>query len=155
MGLNHHEFELHAKCFNQIEGNVLEGISGKVLLEITKSETMYDFSITINANLPAKCDNCLDEFELKVSQPFSLLIKLSDKEDYSDDEIIYITKNVISYDFAQYLYESCVVSLPARSICSMAGKTCNTDVVGKINNFASEPNSNNPMWDKLKGILNK
>ena len=82
-------------------------------------------------------------------------MKISENEDYGDDEIIYITKKILEYDLTQYLYESFVLSIPTRKVCEMTNKKCNQELATKINNFESEDygDGSNPMWDKLKGIF--
>lgn len=157
MGSNTFEFILNDAFFQSIEGSVIEHAGIKVELDMVRTETMYDLQFNLKGVLTTTCDNCLDEIELPVENDFQLMMKISETEDYSDDEIVYITKALLEYDFTQYLYESVVLSIPPRKVCAMAGKTCNEEVASKINNFndGSQDDENNPMWDKLKGIFNK
>jgi uncharacterized metal-binding protein YceD (DUF177 family) len=113
-----------------------------------------------------ECDVCLEDFELPVDEEFKLLIKLSETENYEDDEIIYITEKVIEYDLTQYLYESMMLSIPTRKTCDMSdNKKCNKEVIAKLEELShieeeeeDEDDENedktNPTWDKLKGIFN-
>lgn len=157
MGSNTFEFVLNDAFFQSIEGSFIQHADVKVELELVKSETMHDLQFNLHGTVVTTCDNCLDEISLPVENDFQLMMKISETEDYSDDEIVYITKTLLEYDLAQYLYESVVLSIPPRKVCAMAGKTCNEEVVSKINNFNddSQDDENNPMWDKLKGIFNK
>lgn len=158
MGSNTFEFILDDAFFQSIEGGVITGASVKVDLEMVKSENMYALDFIFKGHVNSACDNCLNEILLPIESEFHLIMKLSETEDYSDDEIIYITKGLLEYDFSQYLYESTVLSIPQRRVCEMANQSCNEEVVAKINNFVSEEGNEdetNPMWDKLKGIFNK
>lgn len=158
MGSNHFEFVLNDAFFARIEGSVITTANATVNLELVKSETMYDLHFTLKGTFGDICDNCLDEITLPIENEFNLLMKISENEDYSDDEIIYVTKNLLEYDLSQYMYESFVLSLPPRKVCEMAGKNCNPELASKINNFGEGDEENgketNPMWDKLKGIFN-
>lgn len=158
MGSNTFEFILGDAFFAAVEGSTIEKANVKVSLELLKSEHIYDLNFVLSGTVAATCDNCLDEFELPIENEFHLVMKMSESEDYSDDEIIYITKNLLEYDFSQYLYESLVLSLPPRAVCDMADKTCNTEIVTKISNYKHEDENktetDNPVWDKLKGIFN-
>lgn len=156
-GSNHFEFVLNDAFFARIEGSVVSTANALVKLELVKSETMYDLHFTLKGTAGETCDNCLDEITLPIENEFHLLMKISENEDYSDDEIIYVTKKLLEYDLSQYLYESFVLSMPSRKVCEMAGKTCNPELASKINNFDEgnndTGNESNPMWDKLKGIF--
>lgn len=158
MGSNQFEFKLNDAFFATIEGSQIVKADATVLMELVRTETMNDLHFKLTGTVTATCDNCLDEFALPVENEFALMMKISENEDYSDDEIIYITKNLLEYDLSQYLYESFVLSLPPRTVCDMADKTCNEEIANKITNFneteQEDESQNNPMWDKLKGIFN-
>jgi|LauGreDrversion4_2_1035121.scaffolds.fasta_scaffold81020_1 uncharacterized metal-binding protein YceD (DUF177 family) len=156
MGLNHFEFNLNDAFFAQIEGSIISKAEARVTLELIKTETMYELQFTLTGTVSEKCDNCLSDIDLLLDNDFYLLMKISENEDYSDDEIIYVTKNILEYNLTQYLYESFILSIPPRKVCEMAGKKCDPELVRKINNFESDDkdgNQSNPMWDKLKGIF--
>lgn len=155
MGENSFEFVLNDQFFAKIEGSVVKKGNANVSLTLVKMETMYDLHFKLNGSASVECDNCVDELILPLTNEFHLMMKLSENEDYSDDEIIYITRGVIEFDLSQYLYESFVLSIPIRKVCAMADKKCNSEVADKINNFTdSEGEINNPLFDKLKGIFN-
>lgn len=156
MGSNHFEYKLNDVFFALIEGSIISKAEATVALELIKTETMYELQFTLTGTVSEKCDNCLDDINLLLDNEFCLLMKISENEDYSDDEIIYVTKSILEYDLTQYLYESFILSLPPRKVCEMAGKKCDPELVRKINNFESDDkdgNESNPMWDKLKGIF--
>ena len=156
MGSNHFEFKLNDAFFAHIEGSIISKAEATVALELIKTDTMYELQFTLTGTVCEKCDNCLDDINLLLDNEFCLLMKISENEDYSDDEIIYVTKSILEYDLTQYLYESFILSLPPRKVCEMAGKKCDPELVRKINNFESDDkdgNESNPMWDKLKGIF--
>lgn len=160
MGSNKFEFMLNDAFFASIEGSAISRANAMVELDLVKSETMYDLHFTLNGTVGTTCDNCLDEIDLPIENEFFLMMKISENEDYSDDEIVYITKRLLEYDLSQYLYESFVLSIPHRVVCAMADKKCNEAIASKINNFGdaeeeAKEDETNPMWDKLKGIFNK
>jgi uncharacterized metal-binding protein YceD (DUF177 family) len=157
MGSNTLEFILDGAFFQAVEGGVISEANVKVELELVRTETMHDLHFTLAGMVSTICDNCLDPVSLPVEGDFHLMMKISETEDYSDDEIIYITKGLLEYDLSQYLYESVVLSIPPRKVCTMAGKTCNPEIASKINDFQGSqdgPGEDNPLWDKLKGIFN-
>lgn len=158
LGENLFEFELNEHFFRSIEGSEVDKATVVVKLNLNYSESIVDLNFKLHGTTIAICDNCLDEFEYELSNEFNLMLKISEKEDYSDDEIVYITKAVVSYDLRQYLYESFMLSLPSRKVCELAQKKCNQAMAGKIGSLTSteaNQSNENPVWDKLKGIFNK
>ncbi len=155
IGSNFFEFVLDDAFFASIEGSEFSNANAIVKLELIKSENMYDLQFKLAGVVNSTCDNCLDEISIPLNNKFHLMMKISENEDYGDDEIIYMTKRLLEYDLTQYLYESFVLSIPPRKVCEMANKQCNQELVTKINNFESDDDGDgsNPMWDKLKGIF--
>lgn len=162
MGLNEYDFVINDAFLQEIEGAMAVGADVKVTLELFRSETMYDLKFVLTGKAVLECDVCLENFEMPVEGSYHLLIKLSETEDYTDDEIVYITKNVIEYDLRQYLYECFVLSLPGRKTCEMSGsKQCNPEIVEKLKGLSIEnarddkdDDDTDDRWDKLKEILN-
>jgi len=86
-------------------------------------------------------------------------MKISEFENYSDDEIIYIAPKLIEFDLTQYLFESFMLSLPIKKTCGLGNKKCNVEVLKKLENIrvveqGKIDKNNDPRWDKLKGIFN-
>ncbi|MBP9185461.1 MAG: DUF177 domain-containing protein [Bacteroidia bacterium] len=155
IGSNFFEFVLDNAFFASVEGGEFSNANAVVKLALIKSENMYDLQFNLTGVVGTTCDNCLNEISIPLKNEFHLLMKISENEDYGDDEIIYITKKILEYDLTQYLYESFVLSIPTRKVCEMTNKKCNQELATKINNFESEDygDGSNPMWDKLKGIF--
>jgi uncharacterized metal-binding protein YceD (DUF177 family) len=120
---------------------------------------MYDLSFDLKGTVRLTCDVCLDEFDMPLKGRFHLIMKISEVENYSDDEIIFIRPNTLDYDLKQYLYESVMISLPIKKVCNLGKKECNSEVLKKIEelkNNAIEDHTDeiDPRWDNLKGIFN-
>lgn len=155
-GNNVFDFVLNTEFIHSIDDQ--SNIQSEVVahLDLFKTETMYELSFKLNGKIRTTCDTCLDEFEMPVKSDFKLILKLSETEKYDDDEIVYITPQSIDYDLRQYLYECLLLSLPIRKTCALAGKDCNEEVIRKLTDVQAnnDDESNDPRWDKLKGIFN-
>lgn len=161
MGMNDYSFLLDDDFLSKIEGAAIVHSNVTASLALFKTESLYELTFQLNGMVTCECDVCLEGFELPVDEEFKLLIKVSDTENYEDDEIIYITEKVIEYDLSQYLYESLMLSIPTRKTCEMSGtKECNKEVIAKLEELSHteeeehDDNTTNPTWDKLKGIFN-
>ncbi len=158
-GENEFTFLLNDKFFEDFDGEHPIHSDANVKLILIKTENMYDLSFEFDGTVRLTCDVCLDEFDMPLSGKFHLIIKISEVENYSDDEIIYITSNSLEYNLKQYLYESVMVSLPIKRVCNLAKKECNSEVLRKIeelknNTTEDQTNEVDPRWNNLKGIFN-
>ncbi|MES2558263.1 MAG: DUF177 domain-containing protein [Bacteroidota bacterium] len=160
--MNEYTFPLNDEFFAKIEGASITHANVMATLKLFKVESMYELKFHLKGSVVCECDVCLEDFELPVDEEFKLLIKVSETENYDDDEIIYITEKVIEYDLTQYLYESVMLSIPTRKTCEMSGsKKCNKEVIAKLEELShaaaeeeQDDDTTNPTWDKLKGIFN-
>jgi uncharacterized protein len=157
-GVNEFTFAIDDKFLSEIEGEHPLRADVKVDMQLLRSETMYDLKFQLAGKARLMCDVCLEEFEMPLNGNFHLFMKISEVENYSDDEIIFIQPNLIEYDLTQYLFESFMLSLPVKKVCNMGGKECNPEVLKKLEELKSEDiddqKNNDPRWDKLKGIFN-
>lgn len=166
MGPNEFTFVIDDRFLAGIEGEHPQHANVKVHLVMIKTETMYDLKFDLAGTATLTCDVCLDDFEMPLKGHFSLIMKISEVENYSDDEIIYISPNLLEYDLTQYLYDSFMVSLPIRKVCSMGGKDCNPEVLKKLEEMKADEagevkddrqgpkDDDDPRWDKLKELFN-
>lgn len=159
--MNEYTFPLNDEFLSKIEGAALAHSDVTASLILFKTESLYELTLHLKGTVTCECDVCLEGFELPVDKEFKLLIKISETENYEDDEIIYITEKVIEYDLSQYLYESLMLSIPTRKTCEMSGtKECNKEVIAKLEELShaeeeeQDEDNTNPTWDKLKGIFN-
>ncbi|MBW7845681.1 MAG: DUF177 domain-containing protein [Bacteroidia bacterium] len=154
-GENSFEFCLNSAFFKPYSIEGIIDAEANISLLLNKTETMYDLHFKLEGSILTNCDNCLDEVNIPLKSTFNLLMKISETDDYTDDEIIYITKKLIGYDLSQYLYESFVLSIPQRKLCSQANKECNPMVIDKIGKSNSghefgDEITENPLWSELK-----
>jgi uncharacterized protein len=158
-GLNEYTYIVDDVFLFNVEGAAIEKANVSVTLQVFKANEMYELSFTFKGFVQCECDVCLEDFLMPVDSQYKLLIKVSEAENYEDDEIVYITEKVIDFDLSHYLYESIMVSIPTRRVCEMGGvKECNKEVIKKLEELNSldienEAENVNPTWDKLKNIF--
>lgn len=161
MGLNDYTFDLNGEFLEKIEGAGLADANVVATLQLFKAEGMYDLKFHIKGSVQCECDVCLESFQMPVDEEFKLLMKVSESENYDDDEIIYITDKLIEYDLTQYLYDSLMLSVPSRKVCDMSGtKQCNPEVINRLEqlNHPEETSEGDregdPAWEKLRNLFN-
>lgn len=158
-GQNDFTFNINDKFFADFEGEHPVHANAEVKMLLFKTENMCDLSFELGGTVRLNCDVCLDEFDMPLSGKFHLIMKISEIENYSDDEIIYITPNLLEYDVKQYLYESVMISLPIKRVCELGNKECNSEALRKIEELKTNTNEDqsdniDPRWNNLKGIFN-
>jgi uncharacterized metal-binding protein YceD (DUF177 family) len=158
-GINTFRFELNDTFLASFEGEHPQRANVIANVELDKSETMLELRFRLNGTIEVACDICLDLFDLPIESEYKLILKISEVEDYSDDEIVYITPGTIEYDLGQYLYECLILSVPIRKVCGMSRdkKECNPVVLEKLKQASADQGKEegpDPRWDKLKGIFN-
>ncbi len=160
MGLNDYSFDINDAFLATIEGAATQHADAQIQLQLLRSENLYDLTFRLTGTVKCECDVCLEEFNLPVDADYKLLIKVSETENYDDDEIIYITEKLIEYDLSSYLYDSLMLAVPQRKVCEMSGtKECNKEVITKLEELnhpldKEDEEGNNPAWDKLKNMFN-
>lgn len=162
VGINEYTFDLNASFLTHIEGAAISEADVVAQLQLIKSANMYDLKFHFKGNITCECDVCLEDFLLPIDTDYKLLMKISNTDNYDDDQIFYITDKVIEFDLSQYLYESLILSIPSRKVCEMSGnKECNKEVIAKLASLNQadaesdeDDDEENPTWDKLKNIFN-
>lgn len=166
MGLNEFEFMLDETFLSEFEFSPIEYCKVEVDLKLFKTESMYDLKFDFKGVARVGCDTCAEDIDLPVSEKFSLIMKLSEANNFDDPELMYIARTEIEFDLKQYLYESLMLSLPQKKNCDNLSepKPCNQEVLSRLNHIETEEiensddekdsNTADPRWDKLKDLLN-
>ena len=102
------------------------------------------------------CDICLGKIDLEIISNSSIVIKETDKELESTDEIFYITPNQPILNLHHLFYEMIVLALPNKKThCNdKNGKsTCDDQMINLINKFTKKENSViDDRWEALKEL---
>jgi uncharacterized metal-binding protein YceD (DUF177 family) len=158
-GANEFTFVIDAKFLSLFEGEHPLHADVKVNMQLVKTEMMHNLHFDFAGHAALECDVCLDEFLMPIKNNFHLIMRISEMENYSDDEIIYITPKLLEFDLTQYLFDSFMLSLPIKKTCNLGNKECNAEVLRKLEEMRATDNTEkeenvDPRWDKLKGIFN-
>tara|TARA_B110000003_G_scaffold257217_1_gene275358 strand:- start:365 stop:880 length:516 start_codon:yes stop_codon:yes gene_type:complete len=101
------------------------------------------------------CDMCADEISINISAKTNLLIKLSNENLVSTDEIIYIKKSEKIIDLQQLIFELIILNLPKKIQHSTNnnGVKCNKDMINLIKQYTIKKKSTyDTRWDALKDL---
>jgi uncharacterized metal-binding protein YceD (DUF177 family) len=155
LGKHQFEFELDEAFFQEFDNDSINDSNLKVVLEFEKDDNIFTLLFRINGTLTKKCDRCLGDLELEVSEEKKMLVKFdSDPEEKEVDDIIVMSRNDHQINVSQHIYDFVTLSLPMRSVHDEG--ECDPkieELLGK--NIVKEEVEVDPRWDKLKGIETK
>jgi len=108
---------------------------------------------TINKLL---CDICTEEISVNIKAETNVIIKTTDENLTSTDEIFYIKNSENSIDLKQLIFELIILNLPKKRQHPLDKKgdvTCNEEMVNLIEKYTvKEEKSSDPRWDALKDL---
>ena len=157
LGTHRYDFEIGEKFFEQFEYSLVRQARLEVEVEVEKQrETLLLFNFKINGTIQLQCDICLDEYEYPLSLDETLILKLEEEpQKTDDDEIVFLPVDAYQIDTSSYIYEYINIALPLRKECSQGGKDCNPDMISVLKNVNSQPKDDDdtdPRWEGLKGL---
>ena len=102
------------------------------------------------------CDICAEEISVNIVSETNVIIKKTDKNLTSTDDIFYIKDSENSIDLQQLIFELIIVSLPKKQQHPLNGKgevTCNKEMINLIEKYTvKQEKSSDPRWDALKNF---
>jgi uncharacterized protein len=156
------EFDLKKTFFDEHE--VLEANDGfiKVVVLLDKKAQILSLNIRMEGYIEIPCDRCLEYFNYAISLDNKLVIKFSENNDESDDEIWYLKPNEYELNLEQYIFESIAISLPLQKLHPVNPKDgsdgCNKGMLKLLDKHISsdinKEGKSDPRWNKLKNLLN-
>lgn len=157
IGKHEYDWTIDEDFFKEFEYSLVK--KGRLDVHLTlekQKETLLILNFTIKGTIELECDRCLDEFDYPVDSANRLLVKLSDKEEGSedDDELIFLGAEDYQLDVSPYIYEYINIALPLRHVCEEVNKECNQKMIAQLNqvNRHEEDDNTDPRWDQLKNI---
>jgi uncharacterized metal-binding protein YceD (DUF177 family) len=100
----------------RLESGIIRG-EVEVSATLEKSATgVMRLDVAINGSVTVPCDRCLEDCDLPVSWRGKLAVKVSDQEQSSDGEVLWLMPAEALIDLEQYIYESVILSLPMQRV---------------------------------------
>jgi len=158
-----HEFEYEfGSAFFEKYGNdlVSDGtFSANVVLD--KHETFIDAAFKIKGEAKLICDRSLEPFDFPIDIKTRIMFKYGEEEAELSDEIIIISRDRVSLELGQYMYEFISLSIPIKKIHPKFRQPDDDDYEGEGKLiYTSETESSeeekevDPRWEILKKLKN-
>ncbi len=132
----------------------------KVTMTFDKHEDFFLLKFDIDGKVTVACDRCGDDFDLKLWDEFSLLVKLigdTEPNIEEEDDVIFVHKHETVLDVSEWLYEYIMLSLPIRKMhpeTPEGESSCNPVALKLLSQMADNGDAaRSTLWkglDKLK-----
>lgn len=87
-----------------------------VEVTLSKADTQLVADVAIRGSVVVACDRCLEDCSVPVDFGGRLTIRFSDEPQECDGEVLWLLPGEDEVDFAQYIYESIILSLPYQRV---------------------------------------
>ena len=102
------------------------------------------------------CDICTEELSIKISVATNIIIKRTDKNIFSTDEIIYVKPNENKLDLKQLVFELIVLNTPKKrkhDLDKKGNSKCNEEMIKLVKKYTTvRKKASDPRWDVLKNL---
>ena len=156
-GLYDFDFTLGKEFFEGFENEDLSDGDVRFHVNLERKERLMLFHISFDGIVRTQCDRCLGLMEIPVEGNHLLTVRISDKEQESDDEdVVILPENENSIDLSQWLYEYVVIALPLQHVHpddAEGNSTCDPEMLKYITTEDAENEKESdeidPRWAKL------
>ena len=153
-GSHSFRFDVEENFFRHFGNEEMQQCKIIVLLDLEKQPGVDTLVFEIDGNAVFPCDRCLVEIDIPIKGNYNILMKLGEEED-SNEEVMYIHPETSILSLAQLIYEYIILSVPIiKNIeCEeMTPPPCDMDILDKIETVNENNDTENPLWNPLKGI---
>ncbi len=165
-GLHCFSYVLEDDYFASVENTLYNKGRIELTIELKKSEQMLALDFQANGTIASICDNCLEAVDVQVDFQANLMIEFGDNYDEPSEDVIILPHEEQEFNFAKYVYDLIVTSLPIRHIHEAdedGNVACNSEMLGYLSEYLvqeqitdEESDSDiDPRWNDLKKLLDK
>ena len=174
-GVHTYEYDLDRKFFESIDGDEVRKGEVKVILNVRRTSSAFEFNFDIEGVIKVPCTRCLDDMSLDVDTEDRLIVKFGTEYSEESDEIVIIPEDEGEINIAWFLYEFIALTIPIKHVHPSGG--CNRVVSSKFKKHRAvsvddekdddddliaedsespddeeETLQSDPRWDALKGL---
>ena len=159
-GKHDYNFVVGNSFFEQFEFSEVNRGLVEVQVELIKHSQFLELQFDINGKITVFCDRCLEPFVTRISDHARLYVRFGEKTLEQSDDLLILAESENEVNLEQFIYEYIHLALPIQRIHpEIDGTTgCNPEMVEKLNahNAVDQyKTSEDPRWEKLKGLIKK
>lgn len=156
--VHHFDFELNDGFFEKYGREVISKGLFDVHVILEKKETFIDVEFEISGSTQLICDRSLEPFDHTIKEKKAIVFKYGEEVQEISDEIMIITRDQVSLDLGQFMYEFIALSIPIKKIHpSLQAEDEDDEGEYKIVYSTSvdeevKSEDTDPRWEKLKKL---
>ena len=155
-GKNSFSFEIKDQFFEEFAFSELKYADISAIAELEKDGTKISLNLAVEGRLNRlACDICTEELSVPISAKIDLVIKRTDKDLCSTDEILYIKHNECNLEIKHLIFELIVLNIPKKRQHDLDENqqiTCNKEMIDLVDKYTKTKKLSDARWDKLKKI---
>ncbi|MBK5277632.1 MAG: DUF177 domain-containing protein [Bacteroidia bacterium] len=153
------EYEFGRDFFEKYGKDFVSDGHFSATVALDKHETFIEAEFKIKGEAKLICDRSLEPFDFPIDIARRIMFKYGEEEQELSDEIIIISRDRVSLEIGQYLYEYILLSIPIKKVHPKYRdeEEENDESEGKMI-YTSEPKSSgeekevDPRWEVLKKL---
>ena len=154
-GAHRQSFDIEDKFFEVYEKSEVK--EGEFIVNSLLNIKGIDRKITINIEGVIKnllCDYCADSLSCKISTTLDFVIKESEEQIESTDEIIYVLPKQHELNINQLIFEMISLVVPTKKFHQENGEiNCDRKMLSLIEKYATKQKQDaDPRWEALKKL---
>ena len=154
-GEHRQSFDIKDKFFEAYEKSEVK--EGEFIVNSLLNIKGIDRKITINIEGVIKnllCDYCAESLNCKISTALDFLIKESEEQIESTDEIIYVLPKQHQLNINQLIFEMISLAVPTKKSHQENGEiNCDRKMLSLIEKYATKQKQDaDPIWEALKKL---
>ena len=141
IGKHHFDFSVDDRFFDAFEDSEIHEGHADISVDLDKQSHLLTLDFGIKGEVAVTCDRCLGEFMMPIDYTGRLVVRLSETQDESDGEVMWISPAETEINLAQYIYESICLSLPYQRVhpTDENGKSgCDPDMLARFSIVTEE-----------------
>ena len=159
-GKHDFNFVVDNSFFEQFESSEVKKGVVYVQVELIKHSQFLELQFDIKGKITVNCDRCLEPFVTGIAHQAMLYIRFGEKTSEQSDDLLILAHSEHEVQIDHLIYEYIHLALPMQcihpEIDGMSG--CNPEMMEKLKTHeADDPDnaSEDPRWEKLKGLIKK
>jgi len=159
-GRHDFNFVVDNSFFEQFESSEVKKGVVNVQVELIKHSQFLELQFDINGKITVNCDRCLEPFVTRIIHQAMIYIRFGEETLEQSDELLILADSVNEIHLDQLIYEYIHLALPIQRIHPEIEKMsgCNPEMMDKLNALDAddqEDATEDPRWEKLKGLIKK
>lgn len=155
--VHHFNFGLGDDFLQHYGQGYLPGGQFSVEVVLDKHETFIEADFKIEGTTKLTCDRSLDPFDFPILQEKRILFKYGEEDKELTDEIIMVSRDRVSLDLGQFIYEFIGLSIPMKKLHPRFKDEDESKEGKMVYSSASDDHTDDedevdPIWEKLKKL---